>query len=121
MTPRLRPGHPTGRNNYQLLTPGERFPLSDPHVALRLSPRTQDSLLFIQGMLEGMAEIEAASYRLLAELGAHYTPLVRSAGGGAHNAAWSRVRERALGVAVTTPHHTEAAYGAALLAAEWVA
>lgn len=121
MTPHLRPGQPTGLDYYPLLTPGERFPLSDPQLAPRLSPRPQDALLFFQGMLEGMAAIEAASYRLLAELGAPYPTSVRSAGGGARNAAWSRIRERALGVAVTTPRHTEAAYGAALLAAGRVA
>lgn len=117
MTPRLRPEQPTGLDYYPLLTPGERFPVSDPQLAPRLTPRAPDPLVFFQALLEGMAAIEAKSYRVLAELGAPYPASVRSAGGGAHNPAWSRMRERALGVAVTTPRHTEAAYGAALLAA----
>lgn len=121
LTPHLRPEQPTGLDYYPLLTAGERFPVSDPQLAPRLAPRPQDPVLFFQGMLEGMAAIEAASYRLLADLGAPYPKSVRSAGGGAHNVAWSRIREQALGVTVTTPAHTEAAYGAALLAAGRVA
>lgn len=121
MMPRLRPEQPTGLDYYPLLAPGERFPVSDSNLAPRLTPHPQNPVLFFQGMLEGMAAIEAASYRLLAQLGAPYPKSVRSAGGGAHNAAWSRMRERTLGVAVTTSRHTEAAYGSALLAAGRVA
>jgi len=31
LTPRLRPGEPTGLDYYPLLRPGERFPVADPH------------------------------------------------------------------------------------------
>jgi len=41
---------------------------------------------------------------------------VETAGGGARNPAWTRIRARLLGVAVARAAHTEAAYGAALLA-----
>ncbi|MFW6021540.1 MAG: FGGY-family carbohydrate kinase, partial [Guyparkeria sp.] len=47
------------------------------------------------------------------------TPVRRvlSSGGGAHNPVFARIRERALGVPVTLAAHTEAAVGAARLAA----
>ncbi len=116
MTPRLSDA-PTGLDYYPLPAPGERFPINDPQLAPRLTPRPADPLRFFQGMLEGMAAIEAAGYRLLAELGAPYPLSVRSVGGGAANPAWSRLRERALSVSVSIPMHSDAAYGAALLAA----
>jgi sugar (pentulose or hexulose) kinase len=95
---------------------GERFPVCDPNLAPRLAPRPDDDVAFLHGLLEGLARIEAQGYALLAEHGA--TPLidVTSAGGGAHNAAWTAIRQRRLGVPVAAAAHTEAAYGAALLA-----
>ncbi|MBI3433092.1 MAG: FGGY-family carbohydrate kinase [Hydrogenophilales bacterium] len=96
--------------------PGERFPVNDPALAPRLTPRPADDAEFLHGLLESLARIEARGYGLLAELGA--TPLGRvdTAGGGAHNPVWTRIRERRLGVPVARAAHTEAAYGAALLA-----
>jgi sugar (pentulose or hexulose) kinase len=95
---------------------GERFPVNDPALAPRLSPRPADDAEFLHGLLESLARIEARGYDLLAELGA--TPLQRidTAGGGAQNPVWTRIRQRLLGVPVMRAAHTEAAYGAALLA-----
>ena len=45
---------------------------------------------------------------------------VESAGGGAQNDTWTRIRQRLLGVPVSRALHTEAAYGAALLAQQGV-
>lgn len=100
--------------------PGERFPVNDPHLSPRLTPRPADDAAFLHGLLESLARIEAQGYRLLIDLGA--TPLlkVESAGGGAQNDTWSRIRQRLLNVPVTCAQHTEAAYGAALLAREGV-
>lgn len=116
MTPRLDPDRPTGLDYYPLLGPGERFPVSDPHLLPRLEPRPEDPVRFFQGLLEGIAHIEARAYRRLAELGAPYPESVRSVGGGAHNPAWSRIRARLLNVPLREAVHSEAAYGAALLA-----
>jgi sugar (pentulose or hexulose) kinase len=95
---------------------GERFPVNDPSLAPRLSPRPADDAEFLHGLLESLARIEARGYGLLAEPGA--TPLrrVETAGGGARNPAWTDIRQRLLGVPVRRAAHTEAAYGAALLA-----
>ncbi len=101
---------------YPLLQPGERFPVNDPDLQPRLEPRPTDSVQFLHGLLESMARIEARGYQLLQELGA--TPLQRvyTAGGGADNDAWTRIRGRHLGVPVQRSHQTEAAYGSAWLA-----
>lgn len=117
LTAQLDPDHPTGLDYYPLLVPGERFPICDPQLAPRLAPRPDQPLQFFQGMLEGIARIEAAAYRRLAELGAPYPLSVRTVGGGAVNDAWTRIRAHELNVPLIVPKYTEAAYGAALLAA----
>jgi sugar (pentulose or hexulose) kinase len=118
MTPRLNPQQPTGLGYYPLPAPGERFPLADPRLPPRLSPRPHDPVRFFQGILEGIAEIEAQGYRKLQELGAPYPRSVRTVGGGAINVQWGRIRELRLGVELLSAAHHEAAYGAALLARE---
>lgn len=116
MTPLLRPEHPTGLDYYPLPGTGERFPVADPGMAARLAPRPGDPVQFFQGILEGIARIEVEGYRRLQELGAPYPTCVRTVGGGASNPAWSRMRQWMLGAKLIEPQHTEAAYGAALLA-----
>ncbi|WP_310446928.1 FGGY-family carbohydrate kinase [Thiobacillus sp.] len=96
--------------------PGERFPVNDPQLSPRLSPRPADDAAFLHGLLESLGRIEAGGYGLLAELGASRLVRVETAGGGAKNPAWTRIRERLLGVPVRRANHAEAAYGAALLA-----
>ena len=96
--------------------PGERFPINDPTLSPRLAPRPPDDTEFLHGLLESLARIEARGYGLLAELGASPLGRVKTAGGGANNPAWTRIRERLLGAPVARAVHTEAAYGAALLA-----
>ena len=96
--------------------PGERFPVNDPTLAPRLSPRPADDAEFLHGLLESLGRIEAHGYGLLAELGASQLKRVETAGGGAQNPVWTRIRQRLLGVSVSRAAHTEAAYGSALLA-----
>ncbi|AAZ97179.1 probable sugar kinase, FGGY family [Thiobacillus denitrificans ATCC 25259] len=98
--------------------PGERFPVNDPALAPRLAPRPRDDREFLHGLLESLARIEARGYGLLAELGATPPARVRTAGGGARNAAWTGIRARLLNVPVAPATHTDAAYGAARLALE---
>ncbi len=116
MTPKLKPAQPTGLDYYPLPKPGERFPIADPNLPPRVTPRPNDDVIFFQGLLEGVAAIEAMAYRRLGELGAPALRRVISIGGGAKNAAWSEIRHRLLGVPVTVAEQTEASYGAALLA-----
>jgi sugar (pentulose or hexulose) kinase len=116
LTPRLHPETPSGLDYMPLLRPGERFPVNDPKLAPRLSPRPEDDALFLQGLLEAMARIEADAYRRLADLGAPWPSSVISIGGGAKNPAWCQIRKQILGLEVTIAARQQAAYGTALLA-----
>ena len=116
LTPLLDPGVPTGLDYYPLVAPGERFPVNDPALAPRLDPRPADERLFLQGLLEGIAAIEARGYRTLAALGASPLSSIRTTGGGAANPAWTRIRVRLLGVAERPALSEHAAVGTARLA-----
>jgi sugar (pentulose or hexulose) kinase len=116
LTPLLDPDHPTGLDYYPLASPGERFPVNDPAFAPRLSPRPADDRVFFQAILEGIAAIEAKAYGRLAELGASRLASIRTAGGGAANAAWAKMRLKALGVPARDSLSEHAAVGTARLA-----
>ncbi len=100
---------------YPLSKPGERFPINDPSLQPRLSPRPHDDAAFLHGLLQGIARIEAEGYRALAERGADMPKKILTVGGGARNEAWRRIRERALGVPVEIAAQSEACVGAARL------
>ncbi len=116
LSQQIDPTQNSGLDYYPLLNRGERFPIYDPLLAPRLSPRPSNDAEFLHGLLEGIARIEARGYELLVELGATPVKEILTAGGGAKNSAWSRMRERMAGVRVSTATHSEAAYGAACLA-----
>jgi len=116
LTPQVKPDEPTGLDYYPLPKPGERFPIADPALAARISPRPAEDFRFFQGLLEGIASVEALAYRQLARLGAPGLRRVIGIGGGAKNDAWTKIRHRVLGVPVSIAEQTEASYGAALLA-----
>jgi D-ribulokinase len=116
LTPSLEPDTPTGLDYYPLAAPGERFPVADPLLAPRMDPRPPDDARFFQALLEGIASIEALGYRRLLELGAPAPASIRTVGGGAVNPAWTRIRQRLLPAPLIPATHTEAAYGAALIA-----
>ena len=80
-----------------------------------LEPRPADPRLFLQGLLEGIARIEAQGYQCLSDRGAPPVQRVYTAGGGAQNGTWTKIRARLLGVPVLTSAQSEAAYGTALL------
>jgi sugar (pentulose or hexulose) kinase len=113
---RMDPGTPTGFDYYPLSAPGERFPVNDPALSPRMTPRPADDAVFLQALLEGIANIEALGYRRLAELGGPPLTSVATVGGGAANESWSRIRAAALGVPLKTPASDEAAVGVARLA-----
>ena len=101
---------------YPLLKPGERFPINDPNLAPKLPPRTDDPVHFLHELLSSMARIEMRGYAKLQELGASKLTQVYTAGGGAKNTVWERIRHDYLQVPVMAANQTEAAYGTALLA-----
>jgi D-ribulokinase len=116
LTAQLTPDQPTGLDYYPLPKPGERFPIADPNLTTRVTPRPAEPVRFFQGLLEGIASVEALAYQRLALLGAPSLRRVISIGGGARNAPWTEIRRRSLRVPVTVAEQTEASYGAALLA-----
>ncbi|RFB79032.1 FGGY-family carbohydrate kinase [Methylovirgula sp. 4M-Z18] len=118
LTEQLRPEAPTGLHFYPLLAPGERFPINDPNLAPRLQPRPADEAAFFQAVLEGIAEVEALAYRRLHELGAPPLVSVRSVGGGADNAAWTKIRANMLKVPFAAAASQEACVGTARLVLE---
>ncbi len=101
---------------YPLLRPGERFPVADPIWQPVMSPRPANDIDWLNGLLQGIARIESTGYRLLEQLGAPYPTRVLTAGGGANNPTWLRLRERLLQVPVSRAACQHAACGAARLA-----
>lgn len=121
LTAALEPERPTGLDYHPLPRPGERFPVADPELAPRMEPRPADDARFFQGLLEGIARIEAEGYRALEALGAPPLRRVLTVGGGAANPGWTRIRARTLGVPVESLPGASAALGAARLAREALA
>jgi D-ribulokinase len=116
LSARIDPSRPSGLDYYPLPGPGERFPVHDPTLAPRLTPRPADDVRFLHGLLEGIARIERDGYALLTRLGAPAPRRVLSIGGGAGNGAWTAIRRRLLGVDVTPAAEQAAAAGVAVLA-----
>lgn len=117
LTPLLKPDEPTGLDYYPLNAAGERFPVNNPALAPRLEPRPDDDLTFFQAMLEGMAAIEAHGYRCLEALGGPAPRRIFTAGGGARNGAWTKIRQRHFACPIVAPRDTDAVIGAARIAA----
>lgn len=115
LTPQLNPDYSTGLNYYPLTKPGDRFPTNDPTLEPRLSPRPDDPALFLQGLLEGIAQIEADAYRLLQTLGAGDVSRIYTSGGGAQNPVWTQLRTTAMQKPVICAVEVEAAIGVARL------
>ena len=112
----IDPAEPSGLDYYPLLAEGERFPIADPHLPPRLTPRPDSDVAFLAGLLEGIAAIEALAYARLGELGAPELCSVRSVGGGAGNPVWRAMRQSRLGVPFPPALSEEAAAGTARLA-----
>ena len=116
LSEKIDPQQDSGLDYYPLNKPGERFPINDPELAPRMTPRPKDDAQFFQGLLEGIARIEHQAYKRLAELGAPYPVSIRTVGGGAKNKTWTKIRKRYCQTEIIQCEYTEAAYGSALLA-----
>ncbi|TIV76123.1 MAG: carbohydrate kinase, partial [Mesorhizobium sp.] len=55
----IDPATETGLDYYPLGTAGERFPIADPTLPPRLTPRPASDADYLKAMLEGIASIEA--------------------------------------------------------------
>ncbi len=113
----IDPSQPSELDLLPLPARGERFPVDDPELEPVLGPRPVSDSLYLHGLLEGLAAIEAAGWRQLQALGAPPVSRVISLGGGARNPQWRAIRQRLLGVPVLNRPKLSAALGMARLAA----
>ncbi len=100
---------------YPLIKPGERFPVNDPTLAPRLSPRPESDADFLHGILESIARIERAGYEAIQAHGGPKLGQLYTAGGGASNPVWTAIRARVLGVTPQSTPSQEASIGTARL------
>ncbi|MGB1775449.1 MAG: FGGY-family carbohydrate kinase [Synechococcus sp.] len=98
----IDPEQESGLKLLPLPGPGERFPVDDPTLQPVLEPRPISDALYLHGLLEGLATIEAKGWERLHQLGAARPQRVISLGGGARNPQWRRIRERKLGCPVVS-------------------
>lgn len=116
LSAQINPDIPSQLDYYPILQPGDRFPINDPNLPPRLTPRPESDVEFLHGLLTSMARIESQGYQLLQQFGANRLTRVYTAGGGAKNQVWSKIRQNLLQVPIVNSPHREAAYGSALLA-----
>jgi D-ribulokinase len=116
----INPDLNTNLNYYPLLKKGDRFPINDPFLEPKLEPRPKNKVKFLQGILEGITKIETLGYEKLQQLGSTKLIKVYTAGGGAKNEQWLKIRQQYLKIPVIPSQHIEAAYGSALLAKQGI-
>lgn len=112
----IDPRQPSGLQLRPLPQRGERFPIDDPTLEPVLEPRPVSDALFLQGLLEGLCELERLGWQRLQQLGATPIQRVLSVGGGARNPQWRQLRRQALGLPVLDRSGTSAATAMARLA-----
>ena len=112
----IDPTLPTGLEYYPLLRPGERFPINDPTFSGNLEPRPEKDADFLAGIFEGIADIELRCYRAIEARGGSFPSVIYSAGGGAQNEVFSRIRFDRTKAAIGHAKYDEAAIGAARIA-----
>jgi len=117
-----RPMLDSGLDYRPLTRCGERFPEVNPGLKPVLTPIPADPVQFLHGVFAALAQIEAAGYQRLQELGAPSVLHLLSVGSGAANPALTQLRQAALAArfaqppALLKPLHQEAAVGMARLA-----
>lgn len=116
LSAQIDPTTPSPLDYYPLTKPGERFPVNDPDLQPRLTPRPPLDTDFLHGILESIARIERDAYAALARYGAESPARIITAGGGAANPVWTAIRTRVLGLPVESSPSLEAAIGSAKLA-----
>jgi sugar (pentulose or hexulose) kinase len=112
----IDPATDTGLDYYPLVKDGERFPVNDPAMKPRMTPRPQGDAEFLKAIFEGIAGVEALAYQRLVSLGSPTLRSIRTVGGGAKNAVWTAIRSRKIAVAFLPVASEEAAAGTARLA-----
>jgi D-ribulokinase len=113
---KIDPVTETGLGYYPLVRDGERFPINDPAMKPRMSPRPESDAEFLKAIFEGIAGVEKLAYERLVSLGSPELRSIRTVGGGAKNAVWAAIRNRKMPVPFLPVISEEAAAGTARLA-----
>lgn len=108
---------PSSVVQYPLRGEGERFPFLAERARRFTLGQPSEEVDEYRSRLEGVAFCERLALQRLATLGAAATGPVRTAGGGARSAVWSRIRASVLRQPVLRVRDAGSALGAALLAA----
>ncbi len=120
LSKQINPYKSTGLNLLPLSNKGERFPIDDPNLRPKLEPRPVSDSLYLHGLFEGLAKIEASGWQKLHELGADLPKQIITIGGGAKNITWKKIRERELGIPIKICN-TPPAAGVASIALQGIA
>ena len=115
LSAQIDPASPGAYNYYPLLQAGERFPINDPDLKPRMTPRPDSDVDYLYGLLSSIARIEAQCYEEIAARGGPRPTPLFTAGGGASNPVWTKIRARLIGCDIQTASQTEAAVGTARL------
>ena len=105
----------TSLNLLPLNSKGERFPIDDPHLEPILGPRPVSDSLYLQALLEGLANIELKGWQKLQKLTGSLPKKIITVGGGSINPQWRKIRENIINIPIVSCKKT-ASYGTALLA-----
>ncbi len=108
---------PSGVLYYPLQRKGERFPFANAAAQRFLIGEPTNDAAYYTACLEGVGYIERLAYDTLAQLGAKQDGELRVTGGGARSHTWLQIRANILHCPLLIPEQTEAAFGAAVLAA----
>jgi len=115
LSDRIDPHTHSPLDYYPLLKPGERFPINDPDLEPRISPRPASDADFLHGLFEGMARIEALCYQRIKDAGGVAPTKIFTAGGAAGNRVFEQIRARHLPIPPQRAKTTDAAIGTARL------
>jgi sugar (pentulose or hexulose) kinase len=115
LEPLMRPETPSGLSYYPLPGTGERFPETNPERQSEVMPIPDDRAVFLQGLFEGIASIEAAGYGKLQSLGLPRPSRIASTGKTAANDALRRIRERTLCMSLPPASRADVCVGVARL------
>ena len=113
----INPETDSGLRLRPLTFQGERFPIDDPYLEPILEPRPVSDSLFLHGLLEGLARIEAQGWEKFKSMNVEIPKKIITIGGGAANPQWRRIRERLIGIPIRSCSK-QAAEGVARLALE---
>ena len=114
LSKQINPSKKTNLNFLPLNSIGERFPVNNPLLEPILKPRPVSDALFLQGLLEGLANIELKGWKRLQEITGSFPNRIITIGGGAKNPQWRSIRKKIMKIPIISSNKTTA-FGSALI------